>query len=80
MKDIYKEVTDLIIDGLEKDIFGTLKNFSGGTIIKTNEVSKEDMIDLEKYLMNNHIEYSDFIERKAIFQFKNESCKLIMLC
>ena len=66
-------LTFAIMDGLEKDIFGTLKNFSGGKIIKTNEVSKEDILIIEKYLKNNHIEYSDFIERKAIFQYNNES-------
>ena len=56
-------LTFAIMDGLEKDIFGTLKLFSGGTIINTNNISSGEKKDIVEFLNGNEILYSEFIER-----------------
>ena len=66
-------LTFAIMDGLESDIFGTLKNFSGGTIINTNGVSHKDIRKIKSFLDENKVLYSDFIDRKAIIQFGKEN-------
>ena len=66
-------LTFAIMDGLERDIFGSLKNFSGATIIKTNKIDNSDYNKIENYLINENIKYSKFIERKAILQFGKEN-------
>ena len=64
------------MDGLENDIFGTLKLFSGGTILNTSKVSQVDFNKIEQFLEKNNNISSDFIERKAIIQIGNESLDL----
>ena len=66
-------LTFAIMDGLEKDIFGALQNFSGGTIINTNKVSINDKNLLKSYLEKNKLNYTRFIKRKAILQFDGNS-------
>ena len=66
-------LTFAIMDGLERDIFVSLKNFSGGTIIKTNKIDNSNYNKIENYLINENIKYSKFIERKAILQFGKEN-------
>ncbi|MAJ44288.1 MAG: hypothetical protein CMF96_06030 [Candidatus Marinimicrobia bacterium] len=69
-------LTFAIMDGLERDIFTTLKKFSGGMIINTNKISQNDKEVLDNYFKNNNINFSYFIERKAIFQY-GENNKII---
>ena len=66
-------LTFAIMDGLEEDIFGTLKSFSGGTIINTNNVSSYEKNNIVKFFKKNKLSYSEFIERKAIVQMNNKS-------
>ena len=66
-------LTFAIMDGLEQDIFGTLKSFSGGTIININDISSKDNDVVVKYLNSNNLYYSKFIERKAIIQMDDKS-------
>ena len=42
-------LTFAIMDGLEEDIFETLKSFSGGTIINTNNVSSDEKNDIVNF-------------------------------
>ena len=62
-------LTFAVMDGLEKDIFGTLENFSGGTILNVNKVSSTDLAYIENYLNEASLKYVKFIDRKAIINF-----------
>lgn len=66
-------LTFAIMDGLEHDIFDTLKSFSGGSIININDISSKDNDVVIKYLESNNLNYSKFIERKAILQMEDRS-------
>ncbi|MED5476242.1 MAG: FtsX-like permease family protein [Candidatus Neomarinimicrobiota bacterium] len=62
-------LTFAVMDGLEKDIFGTLENFSGGTTLNVNKVSSTDLAYIENYLNEASLKYVKFIDRKAIINF-----------